>query len=71
VKRKDGGTKCNDLKIGQKLVTKHNIKEKQKTQRLKNMLIMYRKGRVGTWMGEGYCRRKKHKIVQRKGTNIQ
>jgi len=61
VRRKNEVTKCNNLKIIKKSVTKPNIIEKQKTQGLKSM-PMYREVGVSARKDEGYDRKKRHYI---------
>jgi len=57
-------TKCNNLNIRQKLVTKDNIRKKQKTQKMKSMR-MYIEGVLSTRKGEWYYRWKctKHSFI--------
>ena len=63
-RRKIKVTKCNNLNIRQKLVTKDNIRKEQKTQKMKSMR-MYIEGVLSTRKGEWYYRWKctKHSFI--------
>jgi len=63
-------TKCNNFDIRQNFVSKNNIKEEQKTQRVKSM-PMHRKSIVSIWKGEKCYIKKRNYIKYYKKWNKQ
>jgi len=62
---------CSNPNFKQKLLTKHNIKEKQKMQTVKSISI-HRNGGVSSWKSEELYRKKSHHAqIAKNGTNIK